>query len=89
MVTPYQIQAALAKDSGSAYSTATGQLPLHPRILTEGFHFLRLCLSHSAEVTSEHKVMGTSLPLLVKYLAKISSSSESTGGVTCGKGSSE
>ena len=69
-------QAILAKQSGSVYATAAGRLPFNPLVLTEGLRFVRECLAASAGVTSEQRVMRTSLPVLAGYLRKVSGSSE-------------
>ncbi len=60
----FSLQATIAKESGSMYATMAGRLPFHPYVLTEGLRFLGVCLHASAGVTSEHQLLGTSLPLL-------------------------
>ncbi len=69
-------QALLARKSGSLYATAAGKLPFHPQVLTEGVRFLQECLATSAGVKSEHRSLGTSLPMLAAYLGEIATSSE-------------
>ena len=58
------------------YSTAAGKLPFRSPVLSDGLRFLGLCLSHSAGVTAQQTVLGTSLPVISAYIAKVLESGE-------------
>lgn len=54
--------------SGTAYTTVAGTLPLPPASMIAALRFLQLCLHISAGVTEEQREMQLLLQLLVTYL---------------------
>ncbi len=60
------------------YSTAAGNLPFSPLVMSEALKFLRLCLDCSAGVTKEQRQRSQMLPAISVYLKELSSSTSGT-----------
>ncbi len=60
------------------YSTAAGNLPFSPLVMSEALKFLRLCLDCSAGVTREQRQRSQMLPAISVYLKELSTSTSGT-----------